>query len=79
MLSCPILNLKFKFGNFGKRIIKSPKIYFLDPALLPGHAKALNNWREFAEEEAAKGVIIANINDPVGVSGCRAISWKYAL
>ena len=47
--------------------------------LLPGHAKALNKWRELAGEEAAKGVIIANINDPVEVSGCRAISWKYAL
>jgi predicted AAA+ superfamily ATPase len=143
------------FRNFGKRIIKSPKIYFLEPAiasflmglhnrepllngpmighlfetavisewvkafyhrgekpelyywrsktgleidllidrnnrlfpletkaratLLPGHAKALNKWRELAGEEAAKGVIIANINDTVEVSGCRAISWKYAL
>ena len=143
------------FRNFGKRIIKSPKIYFLDPAiasflmglhssepllngpmighlfetaiisewvkafyhrgekpelffwrsktgleidllidrnnrlfpletkssatLLPGHAKALNKWRELAGEEAAKGVIIANISNPVEVSGCRAISWKYAL
>jgi len=143
------------FRNFGKRIIKSPKIYFLDPAiasflmglhdsepllngpmighlfetavisewvkafyhrgekpelfywrsktgleidllidrnnrlypletkasatLLPGHAKALNNWRELAGDEAAKGVIIANIDDPMEVSGCRAISWKYAL
>jgi len=47
--------------------------------LLPGHAKALNNWRELAGEEAAKGVIIANINDPMEVSGCRAISWKYTL
>jgi uncharacterized protein len=143
------------FRNFGKRIIKSPKIYFLDPAiasflmglhdsepllngpmighlfetavisewvkafyhrgekpelfywrsktgleidllidrnsrlcpletkasatLLPGHAKSLNKWRELAGGEVAKGVIIANINDPVEVSGCRAISWKYAL
>jgi len=143
------------FRNFGKRIIKSPKIYFLDPAiasflmglhnrepllngpmmghlfetavisewvkafyhrgekpelyywrsksgleidllidrnnrlfpletkasatLLPGHTKALNKWREIAGAEAAKGVIIANIDDPVEVSGCRAISWKYAL
>ena len=143
------------FRNFGKRIIKSPKLYFLDPAiasflmglhdsepllngpmighlfetavisewvkafyhrgekpelfywrsktgleidllidrnnrlfpletkasatLLPGHAKALNQWRNLAGEEAAKGVIVANIADPVEVSGCRAISWKYAL
>jgi len=27
--------LKFKFGNFGKRIIKSPKIYFLGSAIAP--------------------------------------------
>jgi len=47
--------------------------------LLPGHAKALNQWRNLAGEEAAKGVIVANIADPVEVSGCRAISWKYAL
>ena len=33
--------------------------------LLPGHAKALNKWRELAGEEAAKGVIIANISNPV--------------
>jgi len=47
--------------------------------LIPGHAKALNKWRELVGEEAAKGVIIANINEPLEVSGCRAISWKYAL
>jgi len=47
--------------------------------LLPGHANALNNWRELAGEEAAKGVIIANINGPMEVGGCRAISWKYTL
>ena len=143
------------FQNFGKRLIKSPKMYFLDPAiasfllgihdsepllngpmmghlfetvvisewvkafnhrgnrpelyywrnkagleidllidrnqrlfplktkaiatLLPGHAKALNNWRDLAGENAAKGVIVANIDSPMEVSGCRAISWKYAM
>jgi hypothetical protein len=143
------------FRNFGKRIIKSPKIYFLDPAiatflmglhdsepllngpmighlfetvvvsewvkafyhrgekselfywrskagleidllidrnhrlfpleakasatLLPGHAKALNKWRNLAGEEAVKGVIVANIENPMEVSGCRAISWKHTL
>ena len=143
------------FRNFGKRIIKSPKIYFLDPAiatflmglhdsepllngpmighlfetvvvsewvkafyhrgekselfywrskagleidllidrnhrlfpleakasatLLPGHAKALNKWRNLAGEEAVKGVIVANIDNPMEVSGCRAISWKHTL
>ena len=28
-----LLNLKFKFGNFGKRIIKNLKIGFLDSAI----------------------------------------------
>jgi predicted AAA+ superfamily ATPase len=143
------------FRNFGKRIIKSPKFYFLDPAiasflmglhhsepllngpmmghlfetvvisewvkafyhrgekpelyywrnktgleidllvdrnnrlypletkasatLLPGHAKALNKWRDLAGKEASRGVIVANIDDQMEVSGCRAISWRYAL
>ena len=143
------------FRNFGKRLIKSPKIYFLDPAiasflmglhasepllngpmighlfetvvisewvkafyhrgekpelfywrskagleidllidrnhflfpletkasatLLPGHAKALNKWRNLAGKETVKGVIVANIDKPMEVSGCRAISWKNAL
>ena len=143
------------FRNFGKRIVKSPKIYFLDPAiasfllglhdsepllngpmighlfetvvvsewvkafyhrgekpelfywrskagleidllidrnqrlypletkssatLLPGHANALNKWRELAGENASKGVIVANIDNPMEVSGYRAISWKHAL
>jgi len=47
--------------------------------LLPGHAKAQNKWRTLAGEETAKGVIVANIDDPMEVSGCRAISWKYPL
>jgi predicted AAA+ superfamily ATPase len=47
--------------------------------LLPGHAKALNKWRELAGEETAKGVIVANIDNPLEVSGCRAISWKCVL
>jgi predicted AAA+ superfamily ATPase len=47
--------------------------------LLPGHAKALNRWRDLAGERAAKGVIVANIDRPMAVSGCRAIPWKYAL
>jgi predicted AAA+ superfamily ATPase len=143
------------FRNFGKRVIKSPKIYFLDPAiasflmglhasepllngpmighlfetvvisewvkafyhrgekpelfywrskagleidllidrnqrlfpletkasatLLPGHAKALNEWLNLAGEETVKGVIVANIDNPMEVSGCRVISWKHAL
>lgn len=143
------------FQNFGKRIIKSPKLYFLDPAiasflmglhdsepllngpmighlfetvvisewvkafyhrgmkpelyywkskagleidlvidrnnrlfpletkasatLLPGHAKSLNRWRDLAGEKAEKGVIVANIDKPMAVSGCRAIPWNYPL
>ena len=47
--------------------------------LLPGHAKALNKWRDLAGKDAAGGVIVANIETPIEVSGCRAISWKYAL
>jgi hypothetical protein len=47
--------------------------------LFPGHAKALNQWRNLAGEEAAKGVIVANIDNPMEVSGCRAISRKCAL
>jgi hypothetical protein len=47
--------------------------------LLPGHAKALNKWRNLAGEKASKGVIVANIDNPMEVSGCRAISWKYVL
>jgi hypothetical protein len=47
--------------------------------LLPGHAKALNKWRNLAGEETVKGVIVANIDNPIEVSGCRAISWKHAL
>ena len=143
------------FRNFGKRVIKSAKIYFLDPAiasflmglhasepllngpmighlfetvvisewvkafyhrgekpelfywrskagleidllidrnqrlfpletkasatLLPGHAKALNEWLNLAGEETVKGVIVANIDNPMELSGCRVISWKHAL
>jgi predicted AAA+ superfamily ATPase len=143
------------FRNFGKRVIKSAKIYFLDPAiasflmglhasepllngpmighlfetvvisewvkafyhrgekpelfywrskagleidllidrnqrlfpletkasatLLPGHAKALNEWLNLAGEETVKGVIVANIDNPMEVSGCREISWNHAL
>jgi hypothetical protein len=143
------------FRNFGKRIIKSPKIYFLDPAiasflmgfhdrepllngpmighifetvvisewvkaffhrgekpelyywrskagleidliidrnnrlfpleikasatLLPGHAEALNKWRELAGEAAAEGGIVANIDHSMTVGGCRAIPWRYLL
>jgi predicted AAA+ superfamily ATPase len=47
--------------------------------LLPGHATALNKWRNLAGEAAVKGVIIANIDNSIEVSGCRAISWKFAL
>lgn len=47
--------------------------------LLPGHAKALIRWRELAGDKAVDGVIVANINSPMEVSGCRAIPWKYAL
>ena len=47
--------------------------------LLPGHAKALNKWRNLAGEETVKGVIVASIDNPLEVSGCRAISWKHAL
>jgi len=47
--------------------------------LLPGHAKALNKWRNLAGEETVKGVIVANIDNPMEVSGCRVISWKHAL
>jgi hypothetical protein len=39
----------------------------------------LNKWRNLAGEEAARGVIVANIDNPMEVSGCRAISWKSAL
>jgi hypothetical protein len=143
------------FQNFGKRIIKSPKIYFLDPAvasfliglhdrepllngpmigplfetavvsewvkafyhrgerpglfywrskngleidliidrnnrlfpletkagatLRPGHTTALKTWQNLAGEKAAKGIIVANIEEPMTVSGCRAISWKFTL
>lgn len=47
--------------------------------LLPGHAKALNKWCNLAGQDAEKGVIVANIDNPMVVSGCRAISWKYAI
>jgi hypothetical protein len=47
--------------------------------LLPGHAKAFNKWRNLAGEEAVKGVIVANIDNPMEVSGFRAISWKHTL
>jgi hypothetical protein len=47
--------------------------------LLPGHVKALNKWRKLAGEGAVKGVIVANIDNSMEVSGCRAISWKVAL
>ena len=48
-------------------------------ALLPGHANALNKWRNLAGEETVKGVFVANIDNPMEVSGCRVISWKHAL
>ena len=47
--------------------------------LLPGHAKSLIKWRNLAGEETVKGVIVAIIDNQMEVSGCRAISWKFAL
>ena len=47
--------------------------------LLPGHAKYLNKWRDLAGADAAKGVIVADIDHPLEVSGCRAFSWKYGF
>jgi hypothetical protein len=47
--------------------------------LLPGHAEALNKWRELAGEAAAEGVIVANIDHSMTVGGFRAIPWKYLL
>jgi len=47
--------------------------------LLPGHAENLNIWSSLVGEEAAIGVIVANIDNSMVVSGCRAIPWKYVL
>ena len=144
------------FQNFGKRIIKSPKLYFLDTAiatylmglheseptmkgpmigplfetlivsewvkaflhrgekpelfywrskggleidlvidrnrrlypietkasatLLPRHAEGLTQWRALAGDSAAPScLIIANIDTPASIKGCRAVSWRYPL
>jgi len=143
------------FRNFGKRIVKSPKLYFLDPAiatylmglhdreptlngpmirhlfetivisewvktfyhrgerpelyywrsktgleidliidrnnrlypvevkstatLLPGHAEGLFKWRNLAGDHAEPGVLVANIDKPSLLKGCRAISWRHSL
>ena len=47
--------------------------------LLPGHAKALNDCCNLAGEDAAKGIIVADIDNPMEVSGCGAVSWRCAM
>jgi uncharacterized protein len=47
--------------------------------LLPGHADALNSWRTLAGDAANPGVIVANIDKPITLRECRAISWRRCL
>lgn len=139
------------FNNFGKRIIKSPKLYFLDTGIatfllglhgrdplmqgpmrgpifetmvvaewvkafcnrgerpelyywrskagleidliidrnsrlypieikatstiMPGHAENLSKWMKLAGEIAARGLIIADITEPIETKGVRVVSW----
>ncbi len=143
------------FNNFGKRIIKSPKLYFLDTGIatfllglhspepliqgpmkgplfetmvvsewvkafynrgerpelyywrskagievdliiernsslypieikatstiIPGHIENLVRWKEMAGDKATKGIVIADIEDPFEIKGCRVISWKTGI
>ncbi len=139
------------FNNFGKRIIKSPKLYFLDTGIatfllglhgrdplmqgpmrgpifetmvvaewvkafcnrgerpelyywrskagleidliidrnsrlypieikatstiMPGHTENLSKWMKLAGEIAARGLIIADITEPIETKGVRVVSW----
>jgi len=47
--------------------------------LLPGHAENLNKWHSFAGEKAAIGIIVANIDNAMVVSGCRVIPLRHSF
>jgi uncharacterized protein len=143
------------FNNLGKRIIKSPKMYFLDTAIatflmglhdtestlkgpmigqlfetmvvsewikafyhrgerpelyywrsktglevdlivdrnarlypieikatstaLPAHAEPLNKWRSLAGKAAQEGIIVADVEEPFRLKGCRVVPWSESL
>lgn len=48
--------------------------------LFPRHAEGLTQWRALAGDSAAPScLIIANIDSPASIKGCRAVSWRYHL
>jgi len=44
--------------------------------LLPGHAEALLKWRQLAGTAAQGGMIVADIDQPFGFKGLKAVGWR---
>ena len=85
---CPNLNLKFKFGHLNTfdrflRVCAARTGQILNLSEISRDVgvsvPTIKKWRDLAGEEAAQGIIVANIDEQMEVSGCRAISWKNVL